>query len=59
MKTIDVDGKNIQIVVRLNTNKNTSDKQNSIITLWKIKNTTYKQFIRNKKNLWNKLDKNE
>jgi len=59
LKTINEHRKNIQIVVRLNTNEKERDKQNSIITFWKIKNSTYHQFIRNKKNLWNRLDKNE
>lgn len=59
MKTIDIEDKNIQLVIRLNTNKNESDKQNSILTLWKVKNKTYKQMIRNKEILWQKLDKDE
>lgn len=56
MKTIEEEGKNIQIVVRLNTNSEEKEKKNSILTLWKIKKSTYRQFIRNKNNLWNKLD---
>ena len=59
MKTIEEPAKNVQIVIKLNTNKKAKDKQNSILTLWKIKNSTYNQFIRNKKNLWKRLDKNE
>lgn len=39
-------------------NKNNNLK-NSILTLWKIKDSTYKQFIRNKENLWKKLAKEE
>lgn len=59
MKTIEEQQKNVQIVVRLNTNELEKDKQNSIITFWKIKDSTYRQFIRNKNNLWKKFDKNE
>ncbi len=59
LKTIKEKTKNIQIVVRLNTNKEEKSKQNSILTFWKIKNSTYRQLIRNKKNLWKKLDSNE
>ena len=50
---------NVQIVVRLNTNKKEKDKLNSILTFWKIKNSTYKQLIRNKRNIWNSIDKSE
>lgn len=57
MKTIEEQQKNFQVVVRLNTNE--KDKQNSILTLWKIKNSTYRQFVRNKKNLWKRVDKSE
>ena len=51
--------KNIQIVIRLNTNKTEIKKKNSILTLWKIKNSTYNQLIRNKKLIWKSLDKEE
>lgn len=51
--------KNIQIVVRLSTNKHEPEKKNSILTLWKIKERTYRQFIRNKENIFKKLDSNE
>lgn len=53
-----MNGKNVQVVLKLNTIKNNNLK-NSILTLWKIKDSTYKQFIRNKENLWKKLDKEE
>lgn len=59
LKTIKEKNKNIQIVVRLNTNKEKINKQNSILTFWKIKNSTYKQLIRNRKNLWNNIDNEE
>ena len=54
MKTIKENNKNIQIVVRLNTNKKEREKQNSILTLWKVKDKTYKQLIRNRKIIWKK-----
>ncbi len=59
MKTIQDEQKNIQIVVRLNTNGSLKEKQNSILTLWKVKTKTYNQMLRNKKIIWEKLDKNE
>ena len=59
MKNIRNNKKNIQIVIRLNTNKTEIDKKNSILTLWKIKNSTYNQLIRNRKVIWKKLDKYE
>lgn len=59
MKTIKENEKNIQIVIRLNTNKKEENKKNSILTLWKIKEKTYKQLLRNKEILWKKLDNNE
>ena len=48
MKTIEENEKNIQIVIRLNTNFNERNKQNSILTLWKVKIRTYNQILRNK-----------
>lgn len=59
LKTIKEDRENIQIVIRLNTNAKEKEKKNSILTLWKIKDKTYKQLIRNKEILWKKLDKSE
>lgn len=59
LKTIKENGKNIQVVVKLNTNEIQKDKQNSVLTLWKIKDKTYRQMLRNKEILWKKLDKNE
>ena len=59
LKTIKQDEKNIQIVVRLNTNEKEKNKQNSILTLWKMKEKTYRQLLRNKEILWKKLDNNE
>ena len=59
MKTITKDNKNIQVVVRLATNQEKKGKKNSIITLWKIKDKTYNQMLRNKEIIWKKVDKNE
>lgn len=59
IKKIKENNKNIQIVIRLNTNKNKDNKSNSILTLWKIKLKTYNQIIRNKEILWKNIDKNE
>ena len=59
MKNIKENNKNIQIVIRLNTNKTEFNKKNSILTLWKVKNSTYNQLIRNRKVIWKKLDKSE
>ena len=59
MKNIINNKTNIQIVIRLNKNKTEVNKKNSILTLWKIKNSTYNQLIRNRKVIWKKLDKEE
>jgi len=58
LKTINECEKNIQIVIKLNTNLNKNEKKNSILTLWKVKNKTYKQLIRNKEIIYSRLDKN-
>ena len=58
LKTINECGKNVQIVIKLNTNLNEKDKKNSILTFWKVKNKTYKQLIRNKEIIYSRLDKN-
>lgn len=54
LKTIEVDLKNIQIVIKLITNKLNNKFQNSIITLWKIKDKNYKQMLRNKEIIYKK-----
>ena len=59
IKNIKSHNKNIQIVIRLNTNKTEINKKNSILTLWKVKHSTYNQLIRNRKVIWKKLDKDE
>ena len=59
IKRIEEDSKNVQIVVKLNTNKNEKEKKNTILTLWKIKDRTYKQLLRNKEIIWKRLDNYE
>lgn len=54
LKTIQKLEKNIQIVVKLNTNKYEKYKSNSILTMWKVKDSTYRQLVRNKVILWKK-----
>jgi len=52
MKTIKEIDRKVQIVIRLNTNINETEKQNSILTFWKIKTRNYNQIVRNKEILW-------
>lgn len=52
MKTVIEEQKNIQIVVKLNTNKKNVNHKNSILTLWKVKEKTYNQMIRNKEKIY-------
>lgn len=59
LKNIKSNNKNIQIVVKLNTKQTENNRKNSILTLWKIKNSTYNQLVRNRKVIWKKLDKDE
>lgn len=59
LKNIIKENKNIQIVLKLNTNKEEKKKGNSILTLWKIKEKTYKQLIRNKEIIYKRVDNDE
>ena len=52
LKRIQEETKNVQIVVKLSTGKDNRRNKNSILTLWKIRNSTYEQLIRNKKILY-------
>ena len=52
LKQIQEEGKNIQLVIKLSTGKDKKRDKNSILTLWKVRNSTYKQLIRNKKILY-------
>ena len=54
LKKIIYEEKNIQLVIKLNTNINNSYNKNSILTLWKVKESTYNQLIRNKTNIYKK-----
>lgn len=52
LKQIKDKGANIQIVIKLSTGKDIKRDKNSILTLWKVRNSTYQQLIRNKKILY-------
>jgi len=52
LKKIVEEGKNIQLVVKLSTGVDKKRNKNSILTLWKVRNSTYKQMIKNKKILY-------
>lgn len=52
LKQINENSKNVQIVIKLNTNKKELERKNSILTLWKIRNSTYNQLVRNRKIIW-------
>ncbi len=52
LKRIQEEGKNIQLVVKLNTGTDKKRDKNSILTMWKIRNSTYKQLIKNKEILY-------
>lgn len=54
LKTILQRKKNIQVILKLNTNRENINKQNSILTLWKIKEKSYKQLIRNREIIYKK-----
>jgi len=56
IKKIKSNNKNIQIIVKLNTNLKEKNKQNSILTIWKIKDKNYNKLIKNKEILWRNLD---
>ena len=49
LKRIIEEGKNIQLVIKLSTGIDKKRDKNSILTLWKIRNSAYKQLIKNKK----------
>lgn len=52
IKQIENQGKNIQLVIKLSTGKDSKKNKNSILTLWKVRNSTCRQLIRNKKILY-------
>lgn len=60
LKEIDAIGKNGRVVIKLALGKEEEHNKNSIITLMKLNERTWKQTIRNRgKIIWKKLDKNE
>lgn len=56
IKSFNKNGKNFQIILRLNTSKDKKQYKNSIITFWKIGMSKYKQYIRNKEIIYRRLD---
>lgn len=52
LKKIREEEKNIQLVVKLSTGIDKKKDKNSILTLWKVRNSTYVQMIKNKKILY-------
>lgn len=59
LKTINEKQRNIQVVVRMQTNKKEKNKYNSIITFWHMRDRNYKSTIKNNKIIYKNLDKNE
>jgi len=57
LKTLQENGKNIQVVIKLHTDIKDKNKYNSILTFWHIRDRNYKSTIRNNKILYNYLDK--
>lgn len=55
LKKINQDGKNIQLIIKLSTVSDQRRNKNSILTLWKVRNSTYNRMLKNK----NILYKNE
>lgn len=53
------DNKRFQLILRLNTSNDNKEYKNSIITFFKVSEKKYKQYLRNKKIVWKKLDKSE
>ena len=54
IKHIKDKGKNLQLIVKLSTTTNNLKEKNSILTFWKIRNSTVLQLLRNKKILYKK-----
>lgn len=52
LKKLQKEEKNIQLVVKLSTGTDSKRDKNSILTMWKVRNSTYKQLINNKKILY-------
>ena len=54
LKTIN--GENIQMIIKLQTDIQNKDKSNSIITFWHIRDRNYKSTIRNNKVIYKNID---
>lgn len=59
LKTIQEQKKNVQVVVKLQTNRNEKNKSNSILTFWHIRERNYRSTIRNNEIIFERVDKNE
>lgn len=59
VKNILDNDKNYRMVLKLSTNINLKDKSNSIISFWNISNKKLRQYERNEKIIYKKLDKKE
>lgn len=59
LKTILKNQRNIEVVIKLQTNNMEKEKCNTIITFWKIRNVNYKKTIRNNKIIYRNMDKIE
>ena len=59
LKTLQEDNKNIQVVIKLITEIEDTNRSNSIITFWHIRERNYRKLIDNGKIIYSKLDKNE
>lgn len=54
LKRLKYKRKNIQLIMKLSTGRDTRRNKNSILTFWKVRNSTYLQLIRNKRILYKK-----
>lgn len=59
LKKITDNNKNIQLVIKLNTNKKDKNKCNSILTFGSIRDRSYRSTLNNNEIIYNKFDKNE
>lgn len=59
LKNIFENGDNVQVVVKLYTNKTDIWKNNTILTFWHIREKNYRKCIAKNKILYKKLDKDE
>lgn len=52
LKKLKVEERNIQLIIKLNTGKEKQRDKNSVLSMWRVRNSTYKQLIKNKKILY-------